>query len=450
MLERLFALQGHGTTARTEVIAGITTFLTMVYIVFVNPQILSAAGMDTQAVFVTTCLIAGIGSILMGLLAHRPGPGHGTERLFRLRGGGWHGLFLASRHGHHLLGCHGSADPHPAAGSLLADRQYPAHPAGRHHSRYRSAHRPARPTQRRYRSGEPGHHGDGGRSHLPALPAGAARFLPDLHLLSPRRSLRRADRHSGDHHPGLAVWRCDLQGLCLHATEHRAGVWPAGFDGVARHQPRRDHLLLHAGQPVRLFRYPDRRHQPRQAGGRQGSLPAHEAGASGGQRELGRRRLHGHLLCHRLYREQLRRRRRRPHRPDRHSGRPAVPAGDLLLPRRGHGACLCRRRRTHLCRRADVLRADPGEVGRPDRSCARLHDSCHDAVQFLHYGGDRHRLYLLLRDEGRHRPLARDQPLRTGGRPAVRAQVCLGRQPLNLTFANKNARHRRAFFMAGR
>ena len=72
LLERLFALRGHGTTARTEVIAGITTFLTMVYIVFVNPQILSAAGMDTQAVFVTTCLIAGIGSILMGLLANLP------------------------------------------------------------------------------------------------------------------------------------------------------------------------------------------------------------------------------------------------------------------------------------------------------------------------------------------------------------------------------------------
>ncbi len=72
LLERLFALRGHGTTARTEVIAGITTFLTMVYIVFVNPQILSAAGMDTQAVFVTTCLIAGVGSILMGLLANLP------------------------------------------------------------------------------------------------------------------------------------------------------------------------------------------------------------------------------------------------------------------------------------------------------------------------------------------------------------------------------------------
>lgn len=53
-------------------IAGITTFLTMVYIVFVNPQILGAAGMDTQAVFVTTCLIAAFGSIFMGLLANLP------------------------------------------------------------------------------------------------------------------------------------------------------------------------------------------------------------------------------------------------------------------------------------------------------------------------------------------------------------------------------------------
>lgn len=58
--------------ARTEVIAGFTTFLTMVYIVFVNPQILGVAGMDTSAVFVTTCLIAAFGSILMGLFANLP------------------------------------------------------------------------------------------------------------------------------------------------------------------------------------------------------------------------------------------------------------------------------------------------------------------------------------------------------------------------------------------
>ncbi|CNJ90814.1 xanthine/uracil permease family protein [Yersinia frederiksenii] len=72
LLERVFKLKQHGTTARTELIAGITTFLTMVYIVFVNPQILGVAEMDVQAVFVTTCLIAAFGSIFMGLLANLP------------------------------------------------------------------------------------------------------------------------------------------------------------------------------------------------------------------------------------------------------------------------------------------------------------------------------------------------------------------------------------------
>lgn len=72
LLERVFKLRAHGSNARTEITAGFTTFLTMVYIVFVNPQILGAAGMDTSAVFVTTCLIAAAGSILMGLFANLP------------------------------------------------------------------------------------------------------------------------------------------------------------------------------------------------------------------------------------------------------------------------------------------------------------------------------------------------------------------------------------------
>ncbi|MBB5192548.1 AGZA family xanthine/uracil permease-like MFS transporter [Silvimonas terrae] len=72
LFERLFRLREHGTDVRTEIIAGATTFLTMVYIIFVNPQILSAAGMDTQAVFVVTCLIAAIGSIAMGFVANLP------------------------------------------------------------------------------------------------------------------------------------------------------------------------------------------------------------------------------------------------------------------------------------------------------------------------------------------------------------------------------------------
>ncbi|MDX7986145.1 NCS2 family permease [Xenorhabdus sp. 12] len=72
LLQRVFKLEEHGTTVRTEMVAGLTTFLTMVYIIFVNPQILAMAGMDIKAVFVTTCLIAAIGSILMGLMANLP------------------------------------------------------------------------------------------------------------------------------------------------------------------------------------------------------------------------------------------------------------------------------------------------------------------------------------------------------------------------------------------
>ncbi|TNV21557.1 NCS2 family permease [Buttiauxella sp. B2] len=67
-----FKFAQHGTCMRTEIIAGLTTFLTMVYIVFVNPQILSAAHMDPKVVFVTTCLIAGVGSIAMGVVANLP------------------------------------------------------------------------------------------------------------------------------------------------------------------------------------------------------------------------------------------------------------------------------------------------------------------------------------------------------------------------------------------
>ncbi|HEY0435890.1 MAG TPA: solute carrier family 23 protein, partial [Phenylobacterium sp.] len=70
MLERVFGLSAHGTTWRTEVLAGFTTFLTMAYIVVVNPAILGDAGMPVGAVAAATCLAAGFGSLLMGLLAN--------------------------------------------------------------------------------------------------------------------------------------------------------------------------------------------------------------------------------------------------------------------------------------------------------------------------------------------------------------------------------------------
>ncbi|NKJ09928.1 NCS2 family permease [Rhizobium sp. SG741] len=85
MFERLFKLSEHGTSVRTELVAGVTTFLTMSYIIFVNPDILSTTGMDRNAIFVATCLAAALGSIVMGLVANWPiglAPGMGLNAFF--------------------------------------------------------------------------------------------------------------------------------------------------------------------------------------------------------------------------------------------------------------------------------------------------------------------------------------------------------------------------------
>ena len=85
MLENLFHLEKHGTSVRVEVIAGLTTFLTMSYIIFVNPQILSVTGMDRNSVFVATCLASALGSFIMGAVANWPialAPGMGLNAFF--------------------------------------------------------------------------------------------------------------------------------------------------------------------------------------------------------------------------------------------------------------------------------------------------------------------------------------------------------------------------------
>ncbi|MBT0886302.1 MULTISPECIES: NCS2 family permease [Acinetobacter] len=85
MLERLFKLSENKTTFRTEILAGVTTFLTMCYIIIVNPMILSETGMDHGAVFVATCLAAAIGCLVMGIVANYPialAPGMGLNAYF--------------------------------------------------------------------------------------------------------------------------------------------------------------------------------------------------------------------------------------------------------------------------------------------------------------------------------------------------------------------------------
>ena len=85
MFENLFKLSENGTTVRVEVMAGLTTFLTMAYIIIVNPDIMSAAGMDKGALFIATCIAAAIGCLIMGLWANYPialAPGMGLNAFF--------------------------------------------------------------------------------------------------------------------------------------------------------------------------------------------------------------------------------------------------------------------------------------------------------------------------------------------------------------------------------
>ncbi|SEH92591.1 putative MFS transporter, AGZA family, xanthine/uracil permease [Rheinheimera pacifica] len=85
MLDRLFALNARGTSVKREAIAGLTTFMAMSYVLFVNPAMLAQTGMEQGAVFVATCLAAALGCLLMGLLANLPvalAPGMGLNAFF--------------------------------------------------------------------------------------------------------------------------------------------------------------------------------------------------------------------------------------------------------------------------------------------------------------------------------------------------------------------------------
>lgn len=97
VLDRAFGLSAAGTTMPTELRAGLATFLTMAYIMFVNPAILEKAGMDHGAVFVATCLAAALSTAIMGLYANYPialAPGMGLNAYFAFTmvpelGGNW-------------------------------------------------------------------------------------------------------------------------------------------------------------------------------------------------------------------------------------------------------------------------------------------------------------------------------------------------------------------------
>lgn len=98
MLEKMFKLRQNGTDVKTEVLAGITTFMTMAYILAVNPSIMAEAGMDQGAVFTATALAALVGTLLMALFANYPfalAPGMGLNAYFAYTVV-WYGIFLGN------------------------------------------------------------------------------------------------------------------------------------------------------------------------------------------------------------------------------------------------------------------------------------------------------------------------------------------------------------------
>ena len=96
-MDKLFKLKEHGTDVRTEVLAGLTTFFAMSYILFVNPQMLSQTGMPVQGVFLATIIGSVVGTLMMAFYANLPyaqAPGMGLNAFFTFTRRIWDGLYL--------------------------------------------------------------------------------------------------------------------------------------------------------------------------------------------------------------------------------------------------------------------------------------------------------------------------------------------------------------------
>ena len=98
MFEKIFKLKSNNTSVSREILAGVTTFVTMAYIIFVNPQMMAVSGMDLGASFVGTCLAASIACIIMGIYSNWPvslAPGMGLNA-FYLYSSWRNGVFMGS------------------------------------------------------------------------------------------------------------------------------------------------------------------------------------------------------------------------------------------------------------------------------------------------------------------------------------------------------------------
>ena len=373
-LERSSGSSEHGTNVRTEFIAGATTFLTMVYIVFVNPQILGKAGMDKGAVFVATCIASAVSTLVMALYANYPialAPGMGLNAFFAFTvvlgykytwqqalaavfcSGVLFFLISIFRIREYII----NAIPKNLKLAISAGVGLFLGIIALEEAKIVVAHPATLVTL-------------GDLKQWPAILCLLGFVL--IAALNYRKVIGGTvigilvvtrDRHSAR--------ACAIQRHRLGAAVARADAVPARFLAHRRADLHHRGVQLPAGRHLRQRRHADRRH-PSRGPARQGRQPAaHAAGADRRQLRRHVRLADRHLDHDELYRERGRRLGRRAHRADRGVRRAVLPAGAVVLAARRHGAGLCDGGGAALCRLRDGAGARRDRMGRPHRIRAR-------------------------------------------------------------------------------
>jgi AGZA family xanthine/uracil permease-like MFS transporter len=209
MLDSFFKLRQSGTDVRTEMLAGLTTFLTMAYIIFVNPSILGDAGMPKDAVFVATCLVAALGSAVMGLYANYPiamAPGMGLNAYFAYAVVlGMKVPWQAALGAVFVSGCLFILVSVFGLRALIVNGIPLA--AGGDHGRPRDVPGADRAEERRHRRGQRADPGQGGRPAQAGGHHGRRRLPADRHAGPPEGARRDPDRHRRRDGPELLLRR---------------------------------------------------------------------------------------------------------------------------------------------------------------------------------------------------------------------------------------------------
>ena len=367
-MERVFKLSEHGTNVRTELVAGLTTFLTMAYIIFVNPSILGMRGCQRGRLR-GHLPYRGAGHDHHGAvrqLSHRAGAGHGPERLFRLRGGAAHGLHLAGRAGRGLrLGL-----PVPAGDAVRpAGADHQGHTAVHTHSDHRG-HRPVpgadRAQERGHRRRIAGHLRDPGRPAQARSHPGLAGLSDHRGAGPPEGAGRHPDRHRRGHR-GLVLLRGQrvprrVFGAALHCTHLPAAGHQVRAD---RRHPQRGAGVL-PGRAVRCHGHADGCGQARGPAGAQPHGPLQPL-AAGRQRRHLRGLAAGHLQHHGLRGKRGRCASGWPHGPDGADRGRALPVLPVPVAPGRRGARLRHGARAVLRGLPDAQGADRDRMGRDHR-----------------------------------------------------------------------------------